>query len=108
MFTWDKRDDAAAVKMAYGTHGEIFREQSFDRLRRGNADCNQRKRLEFLTDRRDLLYALSRGSYQRTSGPASYNGKCRPYQTAYINRAKRAGTGSKCPARDRTGAAVPD
>lgn len=26
----------------------------------------------------------------------------------YINRAKRAGTGSKCPARDRTGAAVPD
>ncbi len=40
--------------------------------------------------------------------PASYNGKCRPYQTAYINRAKRAGTGSKCPARDRTGVAVPD
>ncbi len=36
------------------------------------------------------------------------NGKCRPYQTAYINRAKRAGTGSKCPARDRTGTAVPD
>ena len=55
-----------------------------------------------------LLIDCGEGSYQRTSGPASYNGKCRPYQTAYINRAKRAGTGSKCPARDRTGAAVPD
>ena len=46
MFTWDKRDDAAAGKMAYGTHGEIFREQSFDRLRRGNADSGKGKGLE--------------------------------------------------------------
>lgn len=35
------------------------------------------------------FYTLSRRSYKRSSGTAPYDGKCRPYRAAYIDRTKR-------------------
>ena len=47
----------------------------------GTQVASQGKRLELQAGRCDLLYPLPRRSYQRTSGTASYHGKCRPDRT---------------------------
>ena len=36
-----------------------------------------------------ICFTLSRRSYKRSSGTAPYDGKCRPYRAAYIDRTKR-------------------
>ena len=54
----------------------------------------------------DVIYPLSWGSYQRTSGTPSDYGKCRPHRTADSGRPKRTGTCGKRTSCDRTGAAL--
>lgn len=47
MFVRNRRDDAAAVQVAYIPDGALQWKQSSGRLWRGNTDCDKRKGMEF-------------------------------------------------------------
>ena len=106
MFAGLRRDDAVAVSLADLVDGEVQWQQFIDRLRRGDADCHQGKRVDFQADWRNLLHALPWRPYQRVAGTAPYDGKCGADKAAKIDWAEGIGTGGQRLANDCTGTAL--